>query len=49
MRSLKQVQKEITELENRLKNTDDYNEQWKIGHKLRHLYYEEYIIKNGLL
>jgi len=45
MTKLKQVQKEIKQLEKELKDTKDYNEQWRLGHKLMDLYRKEYMLK----
>lgn len=39
---LKEVKSEIKKLEKELKETSDYNEQWKICHQLMDLYKQEY-------
>ena len=46
MMRLKQIEKEIKKYEDKLKDTRDLNEQWKLGHLLKDLYYEKYCILN---
>lgn len=45
MTKLKEVQKEIKQLEKELEGTKDYNKQWRLGHKLKDLYRKEYMLK----
>ena len=45
MTKLDEIKAEIKQLEKELKDTKDYNEQWRLGHKLMDLYRKEYMLK----
>lgn len=45
MTKLDEIKAEIKQLEKELKNTKNYNKQWRLGHKLKDLYRKEYMLK----